>query len=948
LSYFSFLSHQIETLEHTLSIKQYIQLSHFIHQTHKISTLHHTDKVPYTTDLKKISQTLRQENHTNEASLVDSLLIHSKIIAKLYPEIQRMLSIAHKPDTSLKLDKIFQNYLTLYENEENKSSNYKFALLFIALLLSFIILLSFHRQNRIHKVLSNTLTDLDFQHFAMNQHAVVSETDSEGIITYVNERFCQLSGYSEEEMLGKNHRIIKSNEHPKMFYEDFWKVISSGQVWHGQIKNQAKDGSYYWVNATVVPFLDKEGKPFKYTSIRTEITQQKHDEELLAEKNQFLNLLTNTLGEGVYALDDKGNCIFSNSEAQRLLGYSNEELLGVNIQSLIHFQDKQGNLIPVDSYKNMNAIKQGLSYIDETQHFTHKNGSIFPVRLHTEPLFKNKHFSGSVTVFQDITTQKKTEKALNIAKQKAEEHSQQKSDFLANMSHELRTPMNASIGFCYLLIPTELDDLQRSYLEKIHSSSNVLLNLINDVLDLSKIEAGKVIIEQVDFKLEEIINQLFHVTQSKASEKELPLSYYLSPEIPETLCGDPLRITQILTNLIYNSIKFTSEGSIQIIISPLSTPEMQPKADTLSLQFEVIDTGIGLSKEQQEKLFSAFTQADSSITREHGGTGLGLSISKNLVDLMHGKIGVSSTPEKGSTFYFTLPIKYSKTKQSLASSIQALPEKLKPYTLYVFDNETEIDQITKRMLDDFNINYQTIKIANELNSFFREKVFVDESKNSSAIFIVSSDTLINTPALFNGINDNCHSFSLILTDYDVTQMSLPKLLKEADITLDVPLLPSSLTQAFEQLITGFSSIKSEPEKARELSNEDFQQAQVLLVEDNKVNQMVANALLSRFNLNITIASNGAEAVELFKSQLKNKQEFKVIFMDIQMPIMDGIAATRLIRSDKENNGDNIPIIALTAHALEEEKERCQKAGMNDHITKPIDPDALTRALKRWL
>ncbi|MCU7939390.1 MAG: PAS domain S-box protein [gamma proteobacterium symbiont of Bathyaustriella thionipta] len=753
---------------------------------------------------------------------------------------------------------------------------YKTAMMFITLFLVLVIIFSFKRQNTILNTLNEIVNDLDFQQFALNQHSIVSETDVFGNITYVNDKFCQISGHSREKLLHTNHRITKSNEHSEHFFQVLWDTISNGQVWHGEIKNRAKDGSFYWVNATIVPFLDKHNKPFKYVSIRTDITQQKENESLISEKNKFLHLLTNTMGEGVYALDKKGICIFINLQAEKLLGYSANEILGKNIHNLIHFQDEQGNLIPVEQCESLNSVQRNQSYINEKQFFTRKGGSIFPVRVHSDPLFNQQDFSGSVTVFQDISIRKKTEEALKKAKQQAEEHSQQKSDFLANMSHELRTPMNAIIGLCYLTLETPLDELQRNYLEKIQSSSNVLLDLINDVLDLSKIEAGKITIENIDFKFEDIINQLFHITHSKAVEKGLSLYYYLSPAIPKILIGDSLRITQVMTNLIYNAIKFTESG--QIVIS-ITLDETDNTSDNYvnyctdkQLKIEIQDTGIGLTQEQQNKLFTAFTQADTSTTREYGGTGLGLSISKQLVNLMKGKIGVKSTFETGSTFYFTLPLIHSNSNSDTPTITNNRDDSIINEFIIVDSSETH-NNLTQKMLSELSLKYHSFKKIIDYDYLSKFLSANDNTIKHTLTCIINAHTLIDNPILLNQLeelnNKKHHCTTLILNAYDVSRSPIPELPIKPSSILHEPLLPSFLINAIKESLTPSEHIKDADKTQRPKQNKaDFNHVPVLLVEDNKVNQLVAKALLKRLNLNVTVANNGLEAVELFETRMK--------------------------------------------------------------------------------
>ena len=549
---------------------------------------------------------------------------------------------------------------------------------------------------------SEVQKELQLQKFALDQHAIVSITDSDGLILYANERFCSISGYTQEELIGQPHRVVKSDLHPKEFFQELWETITAGKVWSGEICNRAKDGALYWVSATIVPFIGTRGYPVQYVAIRTDITERKRMEEALRASQDFLQSITDTMGEGLFCQDLKGRCTLLNTEAVRLLGWALDELQQMSFHDAVHFQDGQGNRIPRSACRAVNVTMAGEVYRSEEDYFTRKDGVLFPVSLVSVPLWKDGCIVGSVSVFQDITARKQAESEMRKARELAEQASAFKSDFLATMSHEIRTPMNAIIGMSYLALQTQLNVKQRDYIQKIEASATSLLRIINDILDFSKIEAGKMVFESVEFALDDVFESLLTVTAGEARRKGLDLVMSQQPDIPEVLMGDPLRLGQILTNLVSNAIKFTRKGTVTV-----SAIIQEKTADTVKLAVTVADTGIGMTETQLHHIFESYSQAESSTSRHYGGTGLGLAISRQLIERMGGTITVESTPGTGSRFQMVIPFGFcaSCRRQRRCDGVVPL-ERLEPVAgakiLLVEDNQIN-QQIATELLTSWNM-----------------------------------------------------------------------------------------------------------------------------------------------------------------------------------------------------------------------------------------------------
>ena len=485
----------------------------------------------------------------------------------------------------------------------------------------------------------------------LNQHAIVSATDVHGTITYVNDLFCEINSMAPHQLLGKNHRIIASGIHPRAFYTGMWEAISQGHTWHGEICNRSPvTGQAYWVAATIVPFLDANGLPKEYISVRTDITKRKKLEQELAHERSFLESITANLGKGVMVLDREERCTFLNPEAERLLGWTLAQLKGQPLHGQMYFcaGQAEGEDAPACPVCLCYALQECVPFdMQDDLVLVHKERGSFPAAMTVSPLFEDGVLRGCVAVFHDITQHKRHEAELRQAKEQAEQASQARSSFLANMSHEIRTPLNAILGFTEALLDTPLNPQQQRQLTTVRQSGRTLLGLLNDILDTAKLEKGALQLEVRDFSLRQLCQQLVDMLSLEAGKKALSLHLDYPPEEPEFFQGDALRIHQVLLNLLSNAIKFTAIGSVTLHVR--QGPEQW-------LHVQVQDTGIGMTAEQLSRVFTPFAQADASTTRRFGGTGLGTTIARQLVELMHGRLQVSSIPNQGTCFTVCLPL----------------------------------------------------------------------------------------------------------------------------------------------------------------------------------------------------------------------------------------------------------------------------------------------------
>ncbi len=785
---------------------------------------------------------------------------------------------------------------------------------------------------------------------ALDQHAIVSMTDSAGKITYANDQLCKISGHTREELLGKNHRLNKSAEHSGEFFAEFWQTISAGKVWRGEICNSKRDGSLYWTQTTVVPFASRTGKPQQYVALQTDITAQKAFESSTQKLADQLRMILDNLGEGVYTLDENGRVIYLNAEAERLIGWRQDECFGRPMQDIVQSRRIDGGqTIQLTPFGQAMQAKQAFRTNDEL--FTHRQGVAFPVALSGSPLTLGGGKTGMLVVFSDLREEQLLQQRLLEAKNSAEAAMRLKAEFLSTMSHEIRTPLNGVIGMTDLMLDTPLNSEQGEFMRTIKLSANALMSIVNDVLDYSKIEAGQMAMEHTEFSVREVIEDSVELLAARANEKALTLASVIMPKVPDRLLGDPTRIRQVLLNFISNAIKFTAKGEVEVRADceindgPDAAPGTSDRH--IAIKLSVRDSGIGLSDAVKLRLFEPFAQADSSTTRKYGGTGLGLSISKRLVEAMGGDIGVESTLGGGSTFWIRLVLEVAQDSEPEPHR----QENLRGRFALIAGDSLGCRMILGTCFTAWRMRHESI----ETLALLRQRVVQLKGRGAIPDLVVLAHPLQDatlSQAIVAMQEEGVYALVCCLPQSERDQKQ--QLEDLGAVVMQKPIKQSALLDSLMNSLFRAHEINTAPAPLAEMGgmvggswSSQFlptgPKRHLLLAEDNAINQKVASQVLQRLGYTLDVVTNGMQAVEAAASGL-----YDLVLMDCQMPEMDGFEATQMIRAKEQLTGNRLPVLAMTANALLGDRERCLQAGMDDYIAKPIDAIRLAELLDRWL
>ena len=816
--------------------------------------------------------------------------------------------------------------------------------------------------DRLAQKAQQTLDELKEQKYALDAHSIVAITDVKGTITFVNSKFEEISGYTSDELLGKNHRLLNSGFHSLDFWKEMYRTISHGNIWRGEIYNKAKNGTHYWVETTIVPFMGEDGKPISYIAIRTDITERKKIQKSLNEALQLQKAVFESAGVSIITTDLDGLITSFNAAAEEMTGYRAQEMIGKESPAILHKIDEVVHRAQELSVELGQTVEPGFKVfvilsdlnLPNTHEWTYlrKDGGQIPVYLNVTAMYDTQGVcNGYMGIASDISLFKEAEEQMLLAKETAESSARIKSEFLATMSHEIRTPMNGVLGMLGLLNHSDLDETQRHQVRVASNSASSLLALINDILDFSKVEAGKMELEMIEFNLRDELGDFIEAVAFRAQEKGLELILDTTRLTRTTVITDPGRLRQILTNLIGNAVKFTHRGEILVTVTLDEIDEHNGR-----LRIDIRDSGIGIAADKIGTLFQTFSQADNSTTRKYGGTGLGLAIVKKLCELMGGSIVVTSTEYEGSTFHVDIGVGLGAVSSLSIPSISVEGKSV----LVVDDNETN-RAVVRAQLEIWGMevfeaedpiiayDYCQIRIAQghmppyDVALLDMQMPNMDGADLGSEIrHIPACDGMKMVMMTSLGSRSDAKRFAEIGFDAFFAKPTTTKDLLNA---LKVLFDDGDALEGAHGLVTKdyLGTLQEESSEIQWPSN-----TRLLLVEDNPTNQIVAQGMLEMMGLEADIANNGLEALEAMQLALEFAP-YTVIMMDCQMPEMDGYTATEAIRrGDAGEIYKTIPIIAMTANAMSSDREKCMVSGMNDFITKPVDMNVLKNTLIQWL
>jgi PAS domain S-box-containing protein len=774
-----------------------------------------------------------------------------------------------------------------------------------------------------------------------NSAALIYAKDLDGRYLLANRRWLDLLGFSGEQVIGRVDEDLFPAEQAGLFRANDLQALASGHARESQ-ETAVVNGEQKTYISVKFPLFDGRGNAYATCGISTDITRLKQTEEELRKTNFLAETALDLTKSGYWhtALDAP-QCYESSPRTVAILG--NDARPPTYRYSFSEWATHVCEGDEASAPAAIEALSSAISGVRAVNNATYAyrrpvDGRV--VWIHALALTV-KDADGKPTdvygVVQDITEFKQLEADLRQATRKAEEATVAKSAFLATMSHEIRTPMNAVINMTGLALETDLTPRQRQYLNVAHTSAQSLLGLINDILDFSKIEAEKVDIESTPFQLRGVLEEVTESFRARVAEKHVELVVHVLPDVPDGLVGDPLRIRQVLTNLIGNAFKFTERGEVSIRVSLANGQIGEPGKDA-KLLFAVRDTGVGISKDQQDRLFQPFTQADSSTSRKYGGTGLGLAISRRLARLMGGDLAFESEPGRGTTFRFTASVNVQDQQTTPSTCV---PEGICDRTALVVEDTVSSRELIENFFACLGIPCLSVDTAETALELLRAR---NASGGEDPFGLVLLDwhlpgmSGLDAAARIREREETRQLPIILMSAYAGKEEEARCAAIAVNVFLPKPITPSSLYNA---ILEAMGVRAASPVQVELPPEREFAGARVLLAEDNEANRFVAQELLTQLGIELETATNGREAVEKLRGR-----HYDAVLMDMQMPEVDGLEATRQIRTDQANAG--LPVIAMTANAMRADVDACLGAGMNDFLSKPIDRLQLLRTLRRWL
>jgi len=761
---------------------------------------------------------------------------------------------------------------------------------------------------------------------ALNEAAPVGiavETD-EGIILS-NPAFRKMFGYTEEEITGKALDDLLLTPAMRETGVSIGKLICDGRTSHRTLKRRRKDGRGLDVDGFGAP-LQLGGKRKGFLAIYVDISERVEAEKTIRESEELFRLLSSAAPIGIFRADREGRWVYANQRWSEMTGRAAETALGYGWLQAVHPEDREAT-----ERLWRTAAEMEMELQDETR-FLNPDGNTNWVRWGSRALHgPDGSLIGYVGVIEDISKRRAAEQRLLEAKQAAESANQAKSQFLANMSHEIRTPMNGILGMTELALETPLSGQQREYIEMVKGCAESLLEIIEDILDFSKIETGKAELENVPFSILDCAENALQPVTLRAQQKGLELEWSVRGDLPESVQGDPIRLRQVLINLLGNAVKFTEAGEVLLGIECLKCNEEEAE-----IRFEVRDTGVGIPEEHHSRIFDAFQQSDSSVTRQFGGTGLGLSISARIVRMMGGEIQVESTAGKGSLFFFTVKLRTAKGAEKADEEEGKLPR----VKALVVEESKSSQELAVWLMSRWGLEVEVAGSVEEARaSLARQKeenghyrvVLLSQNLRGADGYDVAREIRAHAPRETTAILI-VSSAASILEDTRAAECGIFRRLRK-------PLRRRVLWESLRAALT-----QGEPETTPVIepqANTAGGHFRILLVEDNVVNQKLAVRLLEQMGHQVALASNGAEACEALCAAT-----YDIVLMDLQMPVMGGLEATCKIRERELLSGQHVPIVAMTAHAAAQDEKRCLEAGMDGYLTKPIRREVLRKEIDR--